>query len=96
MNPPYEYLHGLTRRHFLRQCHVGLGGIALASLLGDRTLATGVGDNPASVPPKRTPHFRPRAKQVIFLHMAGGPSQLELFDHKPELTKRDGQNCPEE
>ncbi|HJQ79548.1 MAG TPA: DUF1501 domain-containing protein [Lacipirellulaceae bacterium] len=96
MNPRYEYLHGVTRRHFLRQCHVGLGGIALASLLGDGAKAAGVGVDPARQPANHLPHFRPRAKQVIFLHMAGGPSQLELLDYKPELSKRDGQHCPEE
>jgi hypothetical protein len=99
MNPPYEYLHGVTRRHFLHQCHVGVGGMALAMLLGERSAASlrvQPGGSPANPLASRTPHFAANAKQVIFLHMAGGPSQLELFDYKPELAKRDGQLCPDE
>jgi hypothetical protein len=99
MNPRYEYLHGVTRRHFLHECHVGLGGMALAMLLGERAMPAASRWNAiASANPlaNRPPHFAPKAKQVIFLHMAGGPSQLEMFDYKPELAKRDGQLCPEE
>jgi hypothetical protein len=102
MTPESEYLHGITRRHFLHQCHVGIGGMALATLLGSgragRSAApAGVADDPArNSLAERPPHFAPKAKQVIFLHMAGAPSQLELFDHKPELSKRDGQHCPED
>ncbi len=93
MNPQYEHLQGVTRRHFLQQCHVGLGGIALATLLGEGAAAAVAPANPLAMRPAR---FPARAKQVIFLHMAGGPSHLELFDYKPELVKRDGQTCPEE
>jgi Protein of unknown function (DUF1501) len=94
MKPPYEYLHGVTRRHFLQKCHVGLGGIALATLLGERALSTPTAPkNPLA---SRAPKLPARAKQVIFLHMAGGPSHLELFDYKPELVKRNGQACPDE
>src|SRR6185503_990513 len=52
---------------------------------------------PAADPlaPKK-PHFAPKAKRVIYLHMIGAPSHLDLFDHKPELNKRDGQECPAE
>src|SRR5688572_29224480 len=105
MNPRHDYLHGVTRRHFLRQCHVGLGGIALSTLLGDSARA-GSSATPAGIANNSTrkinplaakaPHFTAKAKQVIFLHMAGAPSQLELFDYKPELSKRNGQLCPEE
>jgi hypothetical protein len=94
MTPQFDYLHGITRRHFLRHCHVGLGGIALATLLGERA-----GGGP-SAPPNplaiRPPVLPAKAKHVIFLHMAGGPSHLELFDYKPELVKRNGQACPDE
>jgi hypothetical protein len=94
MTPRHEYLHSITRRHFLQQCHVGLGGVALATLLGESGVAAlNAPQNPLAV---RASHFPARAKQVIFLHMAGAPSQLELFDYKPELAKRDGQLCPEE
>ncbi|GAB5521769.1 MAG: DUF1501 domain-containing protein [Rhodothermales bacterium] len=82
-----------TRRHFLRQCTTGLGAIALGSLL------TGCGpgstaSTAASPLTMGSSHFAPRAKRVIFLHMAGAPSQLELFDYKPELAKLHGQDCP--
>ena len=70
----------ITRRWFIEQCGIGLGSVALSSLL-----------NAAQDPmaPKQ-PHFAPKAKNVIFLFMAGGPSHLELFDNKPQLSKFDG------
>jgi hypothetical protein len=89
---PWETLLQLqTRRHFLQQSPIGLGGVAAALLagpLGGRLL----GDES----PTRTANNRPLAKNVIYLHMAGSPSQLELFDDKPELAKRHLQPCPDE
>ena len=76
-----------TRRHFFSQCGMGLGSIALGSLINDN--ASG---SPLNI---KHPHFMPKAKNVIFLFMAGGPSHLDLFDWKPELKKRDGQDIPE-
>ncbi len=78
-------LPALTRRHFLSGGVSCLGAAALAALSGGAAVAE----------PGRKPHYPPRAKRVIFLHMAGGPSQLELFDHKPVLRKMDGQPCPD-
>ncbi|MDO8542097.1 MAG: DUF1501 domain-containing protein [Opitutaceae bacterium] len=90
--PPPEYLCQLTRRHFFSRCGVGLGGIALASLLGSRRLSAATPfANPLAPKP---PQFAPRAKNVIFLFMAGGPSQLELFDYKPKLMELNGQPIP--
>ena len=85
-----EKLRFVTRRHFLRQCATGMGGMALSSLFG-------CGPNGSSVASITglQPHFPPRVKQVIFLHLAGAPSQLELFDYKPELLKLHNQPCPE-
>jgi hypothetical protein len=80
----------LTRRHFLRDCTVGLGGMALAGLLGEQRLHADEA-NPLRARPG---HLRPRAKAVIFLFMAGGPSHLELFDPKPVLNRLDGQTVP--
>jgi hypothetical protein len=81
-----------TRRHFFRDCGVGLGAIALGSLLAkDGAAANSGGKGPLA--PKK-PHFPGKAKRVIFLFMAGGPSQLELFDPKPELNKLHGQPVP--
>ncbi|MBV8881776.1 MAG: DUF1501 domain-containing protein [Planctomycetaceae bacterium] len=88
MNLREEKLQGLTRRHFLQNCSVGLGGMALSSVLGAQE-----SDNPLA--PRNT-HFRARAKNVIYLHMAGSPPHLDLFDYKPELVKNDGRDCPDE
>lgn len=81
--------HG-TRRHLFQHCGVGLGRIGLAHLLAGSGMALA---NPASMP--REPHFPPRAKRVIFLFMAGGPSQLEMWDYKPELYRWNGKPIPE-
>jgi hypothetical protein len=70
----------VARRWFLQQCGVGLGSMALGQLLG-------ASENPLA--PKQ-PHFAPKAKNVIFLFMAGAPSHLEIFDYKPQLAKFDG------
>ena len=78
-----------TRRHFLKNCMSGLGGLALSSLLDHHLLPRQLSEKVTS-----GPHFAPKAKHVIFLHMAGAPSQLELFDYKPLLEKLDGQTCP--
>ncbi len=72
-----------SRRTALQQLGCGLGSIALAGLMGDAGLAAD--SNPLRTQPS---HFEPRAKRVIFLFMRGGPSQVDTFDYKPELTKR--------
>ena len=82
-----------TRRWFLRDCGLGLAGIALHSLLRRDALAGSPLPNPLA---PRQPHFTPKAKRVIYLFQAGAPSHLELFDPKPELTKRNGQLPPAE
>ncbi|HEX6987197.1 MAG TPA: DUF1501 domain-containing protein, partial [Planctomycetaceae bacterium] len=82
----------VSRRWFLRDCGVGLGAIALADLLGGSAQAAAPADPLA---PKR-PHHEPKAKRVIFLFMAGGPSQPELFDYKPKLAELDGTLPPAE
>ncbi|MDX2032250.1 MAG: DUF1501 domain-containing protein [Blastocatellia bacterium] len=84
----------LTRRHFFRECGVGLGSIALASLLNNDSAAQSArADNPLA--PKK-PHHAARAKRVIYLFQAGAPSQLDLFDYKPGLVKYNGQPVPQE
>ncbi len=85
-----------TRRHFFHDCALGLGSVALATLLneGQAPAADGVPlVNPLA--PKKG-HFPGKAKNVIFLFMAGGPSQLELFDHKPKLDQLHGKPIPDE
>ena len=94
MNPAFSKLQHQTRRHFLQQTTAGIGGIALSSLLaGETPAAERSAINPLA---PAEPHFAPRAKRVIYLHMTGSPPNLDLFDHKPELVKRDGQDCPDE
>src|ERR1043165_1973375 len=94
-----EYARLITRRWFFRQCGVGLGSVALASLLGveDPVAAAKKTPLPPADPlaPKQ-PHYAPKAKRVIFIFMAGAPSQLELFDYKPTLKKYDGKPVPHE
>ena len=81
----------VSRRWFLKECGVGLGSIALANLLTDSASAAASGP----FAPKQ-PHFPGRAKNVIFLFMAGAPSHLEMFDYKPQLAKYDGTLPPAE
>lgn len=86
-----ELLRSETRRHFFSRCGVGLGSIALANLLSRGSNAS---DTSNPLAPKPT-HFPAKAKSIIFLFMAGGPSQLETFEHKPKLTELSGQPIPQ-
>jgi len=88
-------LQRLTRRHFFQDCALGLGKIALASLLAREQVHAGDAAPLVNPLAPRRPHFPARVKSVIFLFMAGGPSQLELFDHKPVLSRLDGQPIPD-
>jgi hypothetical protein len=81
-----------TRRKFFRDAAGGIGTIALANLLAREGRASAAPVNPLA--PKK-PHFPPKAKNIIFMFMEGGPSQLDLFDPKPELAKWDGKPLPE-
>jgi uncharacterized protein (DUF1501 family) len=83
----------VSRRWFLKDCAVGLGSIALGSLLAESARGAGLQANPLA---PRQPHYKAKAKNVIFLFMAGAPSHLELFDYKPELKKWDGKLPPED
>lgn len=82
-------MNALTRRTFLGQAGIGFGGTALTAMLA-RDLQAATSGSFAGLP-----HHRPRAKRVIFLCMAGGPSHLETFDYKPELDRLNGQAMPE-
>src|SRR4051794_13249890 len=85
------HLTGVTRRQFFSRCATGIGTIALASLLDEKLLAgpaSLVATNPLA---PKAPHFAPKAKRAIYLHMAGAPSQLDLFDYKPKLVELNGQ-----
>ena len=84
-----NYPHLIHRRHFFQKTGLGIGALALGSLLRE---ASAESVNPLAPKP---PLFAPKAKRVIYLHMIGAPSQLDLFDPKPELVKHDGEKCPE-
>lgn len=86
MNLKLEQLRANTRRHFFKQSGLGFGAIALQQLLSAETTA-------AAKPRFRIPA---KAKSIIYLHMAGSPSQLDLFENKPALTKYHGKVCPDE
>ncbi len=94
MTAEEQLLQFETRRHFFSRCGIGVGKIALASLLsGGRILAEPTGaTNPMAA---KKGHFPAKIKNVIYLFMCGGPSQFELYDFKPELQKYDGKECPE-
>src|SRR5438094_5007932 len=84
----------ITRRKFFQQCGTGMGSLALASLLNENLFAAAASDPAASRPLGQ--HFKAKAKNIIYLFQSGGPSHLDLFDYKPELIKRNGQQMPEE
>src|SRR5579885_1458826 len=96
-------LQAQTRRHFLRSIGSGMGSLVFGASLAKYAVASdGHADEsnlsfardattPLSVLP---PQFPAKVRRVIYLHMAGAPSQLELYDYKPELKRLDGQDCP--
>ena len=89
---PLSQVREVTRRHFFRAGGLGFGALALHQLVGQQSLRAHEADaNPLAA---KTPMIPPRAKRIIYLHMAGSPSQLELFDYKPELTKLHMQDAP--
>jgi len=83
MNHREQFFRTETRREFLKHTGAGIGAMALASVLNGAGTAA------------QRPHFQPRAKRVIYIHLVGAASQLDLFDYKPELVKRNGQKCPD-
>lgn len=93
MNPQLESLQFKTRRHFFKKCSMGLGGVALSEMLATDAMGLEAPGNPLL---PKLPHFASKAKRVIYLHLTGSPPHLDMWDHKPELVKRDGQECPDE
>src|SRR5205085_12685060 len=90
-----EHRKAITRRWFFQRCGVGLGAVALGKLLSENSTfaATPASNNPLA---PKAPHFKPRARNVIYLFMAGAPSHLDLFDYKPQLAKFNGTMPPAE
>ena len=95
--PDQSDLRDLTRRHFFGQCAVGLGSIALNWMLASEACAASQRPqiDPSNPMAPRKPPQPAKAKRVIYLFMAGGPSQLELFEDKPKLRELHGQKPPE-
>ena len=90
MNLPSDFLLNQTRRHFFSRGRNLLGTAALASLLGPREVFSA-----SSEERKLVTHFPAKAKRVIYLHMVGGPSQMDLFDYKPEMLKWFDKDLPD-
>lgn len=86
----------MTRRTLFKKVGYGLGNVALASLLNETLVGSMIQQKRIDPLAPKKPHFKPKAKSIIFLFMAGAPSQLDLFDPKPVLQKFDGSICPEE
>ena len=89
MYPLLENQRLLTRRHFFGRAATGIGVAALASLLDDSLAAS------ERETASRLPHFKPKAKRVIYLFQSGAPSQMDLFDYKPNLEKLHGAELPD-
>ena len=103
-SPEFNHLNrGIDRRNFLTKTSLGLGALALGSLMGNNLFGKlpgkEVGKSPAPTLEdeilRAIPHFAPKAKRVVYLFMAGGPSQFETFDYKPKLSTMFGQPLPE-
>ncbi|MCX8496773.1 MAG: DUF1501 domain-containing protein [Akkermansiaceae bacterium] len=93
----HQQLQHLTRRHFLSKCSTGLGAMWLAGSTGSTWGSSSRSQKDSTNPLlPDMPQFPAKAKRVIYLHMAGAPSQHELFDYKPELLKLNGKQCPKE
>ncbi len=90
----FSHLQSVSRRHFLFESAAGLGAAALGILGGGCSSKRSMLEMSLDPMAPRSPHFPAKAKSVIYLHMAGAPSQLELFDYKPELQKLHNQPCP--
>ena len=98
MNPVNEFFQQQNRRQFFQGAGLKMGGIALASILGQRAWSAqtgaGAGEDMHPALPD-LPHFAPRAKRLIYLHMNGAPSQIDLFDHKPRLIDHFDRDLPD-
>ena len=93
MNLKQQQLQLKTRRQFLHDAQVGVGSLALSSLLGSSSsAATSSVVNPLA---PKLPPFPAKAKRVIYLHLTGSPPHLDLYDYKPELVRLSGQDAPE-
>src|SRR5438093_358985 len=95
MNPLFESQLMQTRRQFFGDLGLRAGGIALGLLAGESARAGAASAGRMQPPSAGLPHFRPRAKALIYLHMNGGPSQLDLWDYKPQLRRHFEEELPD-
>ena len=94
MNPAIEFHNQLTRRRFFEGAGLKVGGVALAGLLG-KTANANLSSTQVHPALPGFPHFAPKAKRLIYLHMNGAPSQLDLFDYKPGLKEMFDKELPD-
>ena len=92
MTPREDLMSAMSRRELFQSTGVGLSSIALTWLLNEELRAT---QKPSSPTAPKPSHFPAKAKNIIFMHMVGAPSQLDLFDYKPMLQKHDGKKMPD-
>ena len=97
MHHCHQYQKNYTRRDFLTKTSLGLGAVALTGLLNPFGLAGQNIQTPevSGVGQRGAPHFPPKVKRIIYLFQSGAPSQVDLFDYKPELTSRHGTGLPD-
>lgn len=94
-DPLHDHYCNLNRRHFLSKLSLGLGSIALGSMLGCQSASKTTEKPPDPLQALlSSPHFAPKAKRIIYLFQSGGPSQVDLFDYKPLLRERHGEELP--
>jgi hypothetical protein len=93
MDPIEQHFQQITRRHFFKRGALGLGSAALASMLPNQPLSAAATTAMGGLP--ELPHFAPKAKRAIYLFMAGAPSQIDMFDYKPEMNKWFDKDLPE-
>ena len=93
MDEKFKHHINNNRRHFLKKVGLGIGGLAMASMIDPLNMfSKDSAINPTGL---NLPHFAPKAKRIIYLFQSGGPSQLDLFDYKPMLNKMRGQDLPD-
>ena len=95
VTPMDDLLRAVTRRYFFKQAGFGIGGAALSAMLGKSGFAAEPETGSANPGGAKPPMFAPKAKSIIFLFMAGAPSQVDLFDCKPKLQELNGEQIPE-
>ena len=94
MNPILQHRKSVTRRYFFSKVSLGIGGMALGSLLNPTLLRGATGSRNSSIN-EVLPHFAPKAKRIIYLFQNGAPSHVDLFDYKPELKRWHGTQIPD-